>query len=106
MSDISLTFSGFEWDRGNRYKNLRKHGVSRTEAEENFFGCSLVYPDLRHSTDMERRLVLFGETAAGRPLLVAFTIRGTRIRVISARPMSDKERSWYAEEKRKVGVGG
>ena len=38
-----------------------------------------------------------GQTNAGRPLAVVFTIRGTLVRVISARDMSRRERRIYEQ---------
>jgi uncharacterized DUF497 family protein len=52
--------------------------------------------DLAHSTNESRYFVL-GQTNAGRPLFVAFTARGDKIRVISARDMSRKERAMYGQ---------
>lgn len=101
MPKISIAFSSFEWDRGNVEKNVQKHGVACEEAEAVFFEASGAYLDERHSTESEPRYILLGETPTGRHLLVAFTLRGTRVRIISARPMSRKERSWHEEEKKK-----
>lgn len=56
----------------------------------------LVVPDLAHS-DKERRLYVLGQTDAARRLFLVFTIRGTLIRVISARDMSRKERRVYEQ---------
>ena len=91
---------GFEWDAGNARKSTDKHGVSQTEAEQVFFNEPLlVVEDLRHSV-LEPRFHALGRTDEGRPLHVTFTLRGdaTRIRVISARDMSRKERVRYAQE--------
>jgi uncharacterized DUF497 family protein len=41
--------------------------------------------------------VLLGRTDADRQLFVAFTIRGSQVRMISARPMSRSERRCYAK---------
>lgn len=102
---MSIEFSGFDWDKGNQEKSFKRHGVSQEEAEETFFGNSFVYPDERHSTGGERRYVLFGESKReGRCLFIAFTMRGKKVRIISARPMSQKERSWYEEEKKKIAI--
>jgi uncharacterized DUF497 family protein len=88
---------GFEWDEGNSGKNVLGHGVSRAEAEEIFFHEPLLFfDDLKHSVT-EKRFVAHGGTAAGRLLTAAFTIRGKRIRVISVRDMSRKERRAYAK---------
>jgi len=88
--------TGFDWDEGNATKNWVRHRVSRPECEEVFFLAPLVLEDVGHSQD-ERRYLALGETAAGRHLFVAFTIRRDRIRVISARPMSRRERRAYEQ---------
>jgi hypothetical protein len=88
---------GFEWDSANRDKNWIRHKVSWTEAEEVFFHPPLlVYPDPQHSR-AEDRFYLLGRTAEDRRLFVVFTIRRGKIRVISARDMSNKERRIYNE---------
>jgi uncharacterized DUF497 family protein len=91
---------GFEWDDGNARKSGEKHGVSQVEAEQVFFNEPLLMvEDARHSAH-EPRFHALGRTDEGRPLHVTFTLRdaGTLIRVISARDMSRKERSRYAQE--------
>lgn len=86
--------TGFEWDEGNERKN-EKHGVSRTEAEEVFLNDPLlVVEDTAHSR-REPRFHALGITRSERRLHVTFTLRGTRIRVISARDMHRKERVVY-----------
>jgi uncharacterized protein len=54
----------------------------------------LLADDARHSAN-EIRTYAHGQTDNGRLLFIAFAVRGTRIRVISARPMSGKERQIY-----------
>jgi len=89
----------FEWDRGNINKNLDKHGVTDQECEEVFFDTELLaYYDRGHSVKEDRYYAL-GKTLAGRGLFVVFTIRENKIRVISARDMSKKERKVYEKEK-------
>ena len=86
---------GFEWDEGNLFKNWDKHSVSHLEAEQVFFNQPLlVYSDDQHS-ESENRWYVLGKTDAQRPLFVVFTLRGTKIRVISARDMNRKERKIY-----------
>jgi len=87
---------GFQWDDGNARKSDDKHGVSQGAAEQTFFNDPLVLEDLRHSSS-EPRYHALGQTDDGRLLHVTFTLRdgGTLIRVISARPMSRKERMFY-----------
>jgi hypothetical protein len=87
---------GFDWDEGNARKNDR-HGVTQFEAEDVFFDPRLLLvPDARHS-EQEPRFHALGEASDGRRLHVTFTLRAeaTRIRVISARDMHRKERSFY-----------
>ena len=89
--------SGFEWDDGNARKNAEKHDVSQAEAEQVFFNEPvLMLADVRHSQS-EARVHVLGRTDDNRFLHITFTLRanGTRIRIISARDMSRKERTYY-----------
>ena len=98
MADRGSPFAGieeFEWDAGNTTKNVLGHDVSKTEAESIFFNAPvMVLDDDNHSAE-ETRFLIHGVTTAGRLLTAAFTIRGTRIRLSSARDMSRKERLAY-----------
>jgi uncharacterized DUF497 family protein len=86
---------GFEWDQGNLGKNLEKHDVTDAEAEQVFFNQPLVAaPDEKHSRG-EDRIHVLGRTDAGKGLFLVCTVRGELLRVISARPMSRKEREVY-----------
>lgn len=86
---------GFEWDAGNAGKNWERHGVTTGEAEQAFFRTPLlVLHDPKHST-AEDRFYALGHTAAERRLFLVFTLRETRIRVISARDMNRRERGIY-----------
>ena len=90
-----LGVAGFQWDQGNLEKNWLKHGVSPLECEQVFFNQPLVVvPDLKHS-EREERFYALGRTDADRYLFVVFTVRGRKLRVISARDMIRKERSIY-----------
>ncbi len=94
--------TGFEWDEGNADKNWVLHQVARTEAEEAFFNRPvLVAPDAKHSTG-ESRYAALGKTNAERQLTIVFTVRGTRVRVISARDMSRQERRIYGHASKKA----
>ena len=88
---------GFEWDAGNLDKNVLGHGVTPREAEEIFFQVPLLLLDDSAHSQREQRLLAHGTTTGGRLLTAAFTVRGKRIRVISVRDMSRKERQIYAE---------
>ncbi len=85
----------FEWDEGNATKNWEKHRVNQAESEQVFFNRPLLLLDDRKHSLSETRYFALGKTNAGRKLLVVFTLRGTAIRVISARDMSQKEHSHY-----------
>jgi uncharacterized DUF497 family protein len=90
--------TGFDWDAGNQTKSIEKHAVSCDEAEQVFLNAPLkVLADNRHST-AEPRIHAFGKTDEGWFLTIAFTIRGSRIRIISARPMNKKEKKFYEKE--------
>lgn len=85
----------FEWDDGNRDKNFIQHEVSFKECEEAFSDSQKkLFYDPKHSLK-ESRYLLFGKTENNKLLTIAFTIRNTYIRVISARDMSKKERYIY-----------
>jgi len=96
MEEIVLgRIEGFDGDEGNIDKNLIKHGVNFRECEEIFINKPLkIYEDERHS-QKEPRYAAFGKTNTGRLLTVVFTIRKNKIRAISARDQSRKERKQY-----------
>lgn len=99
MIDLSRVV-GFDWDDGNSIKSTQKHAVSRGEAEQVFANTPLLlFTDWTHSTS-EPRYHAYGQTDAGRLIQISFTLRqdGTLLRVISARPMSAKERARYGQE--------
>lgn len=90
----------FAWDTRKAAVNRTRHGVSFEEAATVFGDPEgLDGPDLRHS-EKERRSLRLGRSATGRVLVVAYTPRrrddGEKIRIISARRASRKERAAYA----------
>jgi uncharacterized DUF497 family protein len=88
---------GFQWDEGNAVKSWRRHEVSGAEAEQVFLNRPLLIAgDPKHSAREPRPFAL-GRTDRGRRLMVVFTLRGSLLRIISARPMSRRERRGYAE---------
>lgn len=87
----------FSWDKGNINKNL-KHKVDDKEAEEVFLDENKkTFKDKLHSNG-EERFRIVGKTRKGRLLFVAFTIRGKKIRIISARDINKKEVKLYEKE--------
>lgn len=88
----------FDWDQWNLQKNEQKHGVSRMEAESSFFDPHYkLYKDIQHSSTKETRYILYGKSLENRTLMIGFTIRGKKIRIITARSASKKERKIYEE---------
>ena len=90
----------FEWDTNKAGANVRRHGVSFEEATT-VFGDRLArsYDDPDHF-ETEHREITFGFSGAGRPLVVSHCERGERVRIISARRMTRRERRQYEEDKR------
>lgn len=86
---------GFEWDVGNLEKNWILHQVSRSECEQIFFNEPLIITDDEKHSQIEKRWYLLGQTDSKRLLFIVFTVRDKKIRVISARDMSKKERRNY-----------
>jgi uncharacterized DUF497 family protein len=95
---IFQAVEGFDWDQGNISKNWEKHKVTPSQCEELFFNRPLVVQTVEQHSAEEKRYFALGKTDADRGLFIVFTIRGKRIRVISARDMSRKERKVYHEK--------
>jgi uncharacterized DUF497 family protein len=96
MDFILNNFEGFEWDEGNDQKSFLKHGIKPLEAEETFFNPNFISADPAHSQS-EKRYRLLGRTNSSKVLIVAFTIRSNKARVISSRLANKKERTLYAQ---------
>lgn len=85
----------FEWDEGNINKNSSKHQVSVQECEEVFADINkIILDDIEHS-HRENRLIVIGYSQQQKLLIIAYTIRKQKIRVISARDVDRKERRLY-----------
>ena len=90
----------FEWDPIKATSNLERHEVSFEEASTVFFDSkALDGPDLEHSID-EPRFIRLGKSLNEKILVVVYTLRRsshgfTKIRIISARKASRKERKAY-----------
>lgn len=87
----------FEWDEHNREKNQAKHRVAPEECEEIFFNIPLLLQGDNKHSQQETRWCAIGKTRKGRRLFIAFAMRHNKIRVISARDMSKRERLIYAK---------
>jgi uncharacterized DUF497 family protein len=85
----------FEWDAGKAASNLSKHGIGFAEAMTVFNDAlEVMIADPAHS-DAELRFVSIGVSESGRLLVVAYTERDQRIRIVSARQATPRERRLY-----------
>ncbi len=93
---IRRTAKQFVWDQGNKTKNWLKHDVTPDESEQVFFDENRQeYPDPVHSS-AETRSIVVGMTNNKRLLFIVYTERDNKIRIISARDISDRrERKLY-----------
>ena len=81
------------WDEGEA--ESQDHGVSFGAALTVFADpLAKIFDDPDHSDD-ERRELIIGHSAQGRLLIVSFTERGRRTRIISARKTTKHERRDY-----------
>lgn len=85
----------FEWNPEKAELNFRKHGVTFDEAAtvwDDYFNIDLF--DHEHSAE-ENRFPMVGESADGRLLIISYTERENRVRIISARELTPRERRDY-----------
>lgn len=97
LDDLLAWLGGFEWDDGNSAKNWLRHEVQQAEGEQALLNTPLVVNVSSTHGAAEPRFIALGQTDAGRLLTVVFTVRGTKVRVISARAMSKPERKIYGQ---------
>jgi hypothetical protein len=87
-----------EWDSAKEKINHHRHGVSFGEATSVLADDhSLTIRDTKHSVG-EVRHVTMGHSYLGRLIVVCHTERGDKIRAISARRASRRERRQYASQ--------
>jgi uncharacterized DUF497 family protein len=85
----------FEWDEEKAASNLEKHGISFQEASTIFMdSLSSTINDPLHSVG-EQRFVTIGESTEREILVVVHTQRDAKIRIISAREATRRERQNY-----------
>ncbi len=83
----------FQFDPSKAADNLRKHGVSFADAEGVLYDLLALHR--LDADEDEERFVAVGLSNAGQILVVAYTLRGEDIRLISARRATPKERRDY-----------
>ncbi|MEM7736546.1 MAG: BrnT family toxin [Deinococcota bacterium] len=85
----------FEWDPTKATSNLHKHSVSFKEASSIFAdSLSYTFNDPANSYD-ETRLLTIGLASTRKLLIVSHTECQGKIRIISARKLTKKEREFY-----------
>ena len=85
----------FEWDPRKARSNLAKHGIGFDEAETAIDDpWAIVTLDEAHSV-LELSWRTIGLTRCGRLGSVVWTWRGDRIRIVTARPATRRERHIY-----------
>jgi uncharacterized DUF497 family protein len=85
-----------EWDPAKARANLAKHGIHFADAVtalEDDLALTMRDP----YSEKEERWVTLGMDALGRLLVVVYTWRGERVRLISARLATPQERRQYEE---------
>ena len=90
----------FEWDARKARVNKVSHGIDFEEALTVFRDpLARIFDDEEHSLD-EPREVIIGHSLKRRLILVCFTVRATRVRLISARKATPLERKDYEKNVR------
>jgi uncharacterized DUF497 family protein len=90
----------YEWDEAKRRSNLEKHGLD-------FRDAWLVYENpekltyISHRGEESRWMDLAMVLIHGRLLVLIYTMRGKKVRIISFRPASREERDHYGRETRR-----
>ena len=85
-----------EWDTNKNDANVKKHHISFKTAAKVFLDENrLDYYDIVHSMNEDRYITI---GLVEEVIVVVYTLRKTRIRIISARLATRKERELYYEE--------
>ena len=85
----------YEWDPLKAAANLRKHRVDFADAVSVFSDPLAL--TVAVEGDLEPRFATLGADSLGRLLVVIYTWRGSRVRIISARKATARERKQYED---------
>jgi uncharacterized DUF497 family protein len=97
MQSFEIDGFVFEWDDAKAAANIEKHGISFYEAASVFRDTrGILLPDVAHSKE-EDRFLLIGITGERKLLTVIHVDRTDRLRIISARPATRRERRDYEQ---------
>lgn len=90
-----MRIHSFDWDEKNE-AHIASHGVAIFEVEE-----AILFDKPFYQRSREGKYVAYAITEEGRFLFIAFVVKGRgRIRVITARDMTEKEKRYYKKRKR------
>jgi len=85
----------FEWDPRKAASNAQKHGIRFSDTIPVLEDDRAI--TVREDAYGEERWVTIGMGAVAQVLVVVYAWRGSRIRIISARPATREERQQYLE---------
>jgi uncharacterized DUF497 family protein len=90
----------FEWDASKAASNKRKHDVTFEEAQSVFYDEFAIQFFDDENSELEERFLLLGQSNQSRVLLICHCEKasGDRLRIISARKATAKERKLYKGE--------
>jgi uncharacterized DUF497 family protein len=89
----------FAWDRMKAARNAIKHGVRFPEAASVFFDEAALFEDDPDHSSEENRYIVLGYSIKSRIVLVVHVVRGEKIRLLSARQATPRERKRYDERR-------
>lgn len=84
-----MAIGPYEWDEAKNAANRLKHGVGFELVEQFDWDAAVILPDRRNDYG-EDRFLAYGRIE-GRCYAVVFTLRASQTRIISIRPMHEKE---------------
>jgi uncharacterized DUF497 family protein len=90
---VNAVDADYEWDDRKARENRRRHGVDFADSVAVFSDDHALTLQDEHAG--EERFVTIGMDVLGRVLVVVYTWRGERIRIISARKATKYERAQY-----------
>lgn len=94
-----IVCNGYEWDENKESINIQKHGLPFTEAIKVFDDPFYIESyDEKHSTQTEDRFTVLGRIKNHIVAAVVHTIRGERIRIISAWKANKEEVDEYVRQ--------
>jgi len=85
----------FEWNKDKNKSNIKKHGLDFTDTDLFFENPYLCFEDTR-SEYKEKRIIAVG-TIEERVVVVVFTKRNNKTRIISMRKANEREKKKFKD---------